>query len=311
MKQIILTVLLVFSINFGFAYVLKTESLILINNEPFQTIYYENEPDGMIKKEFFGTKPVYRLVIEYFDNTNGKYFDRIEFNNLDYSNPQKPNGTSSSGTIYYRNGNPEGYTFAKIQTENGLKKTDMYFIKGIKTNKLQEEYISVLGTNNIISLEQIFADETKAENHISILKQMYNEDQQIIEVNITYFENSEFYLSQKKIFLPPRYLAENNQPYQVLTVYKGHPDGLLRSEAIYDLANSVVTMNYYNPNSTSNNYTRRMDFNIDGIIKRKTYYFDNSLLQGNIYFFNVFFNDDGSIKETHYFDAEEKEVQQK
>jgi hypothetical protein len=279
------------------------------DRENIKIIYYQNESDGLLRKEIYGEKPVLRIIVNYYDSSNSQYIERKGFYNVDFSDPQKIDGSYSSGTFFYRHGNPNELMKSDIKVENGIKTSILYFIENNSKNLYKETIVS-LGSKKIISLEDEFADSKKSTKNIHVQKQIYNENQQIIEIDISFFINDKFWLEQKKVYQPPRYSAEKNEPYQIFTSYYDNPEGLIRTEYLYDLANNIVMMDYYNSEFTLNGFTREMTFSIDGKVKRKIYYYDKLLYHNKVYFCSVFYNDDGTIQSKKYFDKDEKEIDQ-
>lgn len=306
MKRLILFILICVSYSL-FSEEVKKEISTGENGEKITTIHYANDKNNVIKRVYFGDLPKYRKVVEYFDDQNSEYINRSDYYEFDFGDPLFPNGKAAYGEIFYRKNNPFEYVKDEVQVDGIYTVQKFYYIAGNSQN-LQNRIVVSLGTEKIVSTQEIYTDETKAKDNVHIKSIFYNEYEEVIRIFYQYFKNTSYKTDKDVYYDPPVYSEKDGNPWKAFINYYPNPEGFLKSIFLYFPNEQVVVEYTFDPKYTLKNFTRVMEFYSSQKQFREVRYFGEQLYEGKVYFVNTYFNEDGSVKSNQFYDKNEKEV---
>jgi hypothetical protein len=278
-----------------------------INNKRVTTIEYTNEKDGLIKAEFYGENSLYTDKKYYYDKTNPHYFERREFYDYYYFKSDKDSGISRYAVFYLQKGNPLEEDRVEIAF-NGLTIVYIYYYIANNKENLLNEIVETTIEDKIIRKQKIYADESKSVDHIKDFAWFYDNDGNVTKTVSRYFTNPDCVVDQQIDYAPPLFLEKDSNPFKSTTTFKDDPDGYLRISRIYDGKGLEIITSYVDPQKNKTGYTKSIEFYQNDKMLRKIQYYDNILLRDKIYFVSWFFNEDGSIKLTQFFDRNDNEI---
>lgn len=278
-----------------------------VNNKKVTTIEYQNEKDGLIEAEFYGDDPLYTDKKYFYDKTNPHYFERREYHDYHYITSDKDSGIARLAVFYMQKGNPLDEDRVEITFNGFTVEYTYYYIDNNKENLLNQIEETTIDEKTLRK-EKIYADETKANDHIKDFSWFYDKDGNVIKTISHYFMNQEGIIDQVFEYDPPLFSEKDGNCIRATTTLKDNPNGYLTEYRVYDGKGIEIRTLIVDPKKNETGYTKIIAFYTNNKLIRQIKYFDNTLYKNKIYFISWYYNDDGSVKSTQFFDKNEKEI---
>jgi len=273
------------------------------DGENLTVVTYRNKPNGLIRREWYGTGPIYSKVIEYFDSSNLKYIERIEYFNVDLSsnsrNKDQFNGEAEYLRIYHTNNHPDNIQITETKSDEENHYYKFYFWTPVMSIVRQYHVI----THDKVKKMMISFFENTDENVQNYKKvtDYYNDNGFVYLTVKDFFQNQTGLVEVAYTYVSPHF-TQTTIPHQVLKTYVNNPDGLIEVKMVNSIENSSMREEIYDSARSRRGVSKILSYSVNNTKQQDIHFHNERPINGNIYRVERYFNENGSVKSAHFYD---------
>lgn len=287
----------------GYSEEVSRERIKTSNGENLTVVTYRNEPNGLIRREWYGVEPIFSKVIEYFDSSNSDFIDRIEYFEVKKNEITDEPNLANMSKVYYLINHPERIRLREQQSDSNYHYYKFLFYSDDTSSRIEQIFIKNHSMENVMVVTLYSEVPT---NNINIKKQIdyYNVNSFLYLTINEYYQNPEGLINVGYNYVYP-YFTSTTLPFRELRNYENNPSGLIEVKIENSMDNSTFREEVYNTSVSRFGVSTIRSYSVNNKKVKEVFYYDERPINGTIYRVERFFNDNGSVRSAHFYNNED------